>query len=163
MSDMVPMTREKYNALKAEIDHLENVVMPEIAEKIAEARAEGDLKENAEYHGQRERQGQMQARINDKKNKMANAFIIDPAKLPKDEVGLMATVKVKDLDFGDEEEFTIVGLGDEDYDSGKILSNSPIGAGLLGKKVGTTVEIPVPKGKLRFQILSIDYRMLEQD
>lgn len=63
---------------------------------IAEARAEGDLKENAEYHGQRERQGQMQARINDKKTKLANAFIIDPAKLPKDEVGLLATVKVKD-------------------------------------------------------------------
>ncbi len=84
MSGQVPMTREKYNALKAEVEHLEQVVMPEIAERIAEARAEGDLKENAEYHGQRERQGQMQARINDKKAKLANAFIIDPGKLPKE-------------------------------------------------------------------------------
>jgi transcription elongation factor GreA len=161
MSGQVPMTRDKYNALKAEVEHLEQVVMPEIAEKIAEARAEGDLKENAEYHGQRERQGQMQARINDKKAKLANAFIIDPGKLPRDEVGLLATVTVKDLDFGDEEDFTIVGLGDEDYDSNKILSSSPIGAALLGKKVGSKVEIPVPKGTVRFQILSIDYRDLE--
>ena len=161
MSDMVPMTRDKYNAIRAEIDHLENVVMPEIAEKIAEARAEGDLKENAEYHGQRERQGLMQARINDKKNKLANAFIIDPSKLPRDEVSLLATVKVKDLDHGDEEEFTLVGLGDEDYDSGKILSNSPIGSALLGKKVGAKVEIAVPKGKLKFEILKIEYRDLD--
>lgn len=160
MSEMVPMTRDKYNAIRAEIDHLENVVMPEIAEKIAEARAEGDLKENAEYHGQRERQGLMQARINEKKAKLANAFIIDPSKLPKDEVGLLATVKVKDLDYGDEEEFTLVGLGDEDYDAGRILSNSPIGSALLGKKVGTKVDIPVPKGKLRFEIIAIEYRDL---
>ncbi len=81
MSDMVPMTREKYNALKAEIDHLENVVMPEIAEKIAEARAEGDLKENAEYHGQRERQGQMQARINDKKKQDGQCLYYRPSQV----------------------------------------------------------------------------------
>jgi len=158
MSDMVPMTRDKYNAIRAEIDQLENVLMPEIAEKIAEARAEGDLKENAEYHGQRERQGLTQARINDKKAKLANAFIIDPTKLSRDEVCLLATVKVKDLQYGDEEEFTLVGLGDEDYDSGKILSNSPIGSALLGKKIGEKVEIAVPKGMLRFEILEIEYR-----
>ncbi len=76
-------------------------------------------------------------------------------------MALLATVKVKDLDFGDEEEYTIVGLGDEDYDSNKILSSSPIGAALLGKKVGTKVDISVPKGKLRFEILAIDYRELE--
>jgi transcription elongation factor GreA len=160
MSDMVPMTREKYNAIRAEIEHLEAVVMPEIAEKIAEARAEGDLKENAEYHGQRERQGLMQARINEKKAKIANAYIIDPAKIDKGEVGLLATVRVKDLDYGDEEEFTIVGLGDEDYDAGKILSNSPIGSGLMGKRVGEKVEITVPRGKLKFEILAIEYRDL---
>lgn len=160
MSEMVPMTRDKYNEIRAEIEHLETVVMPEIAEKIAEARAEGDLKENAEYHGQRERQGLMQARINEKKAKLANAYIIDPAKLPKDEVGLLATVTVKDLDYGDEEEFTIVGLGDEDYDAGKILSSSPIGSALMGKKINEKVEIAVPKGKLKFQILKIEFRDL---
>lgn len=154
----VPMTRENYEALRAEVDRLENEEMPAIAEKIAEARAEGDLKENAEYHAQRENQGMMQAKINDMKNKIANAYIIDPSKLNKDVVSLLATVTVKDLDYDDEEEFTMVGSGDEDYDSGKILSTSPIGAALMGKKVGDQVEIEVPKGTLRFEILGIDYK-----
>ncbi|MEZ6133972.1 MAG: transcription elongation factor GreA [Pirellulaceae bacterium] len=160
MSEPVPMTREKYNELKAEIDHLENVEMPDIAEKIAEARAEGDLKENAEYHAQRENQGFMQAKINQKKQQIANAYIIDPSKVAKDQVGLLATVTVKDLDYDDEEEFTMVGAGDEDYDSGKILSTSPIGSALMSKKVGDKVEVDVPKGKLKFEILKIEYRDL---
>lgn len=160
MSEMVPMTKEAYNRLRAEIEHLEAVEMPMIAEKIAEARAEGDLKENAEYHAQRENQGLTQAKINQRKDKLANAYIIDPAKLNRDEVSVLATVKVRDLAYDDEEEFTLVGSGDEDYDAGKILSTSPIGAALLGKKVGDKIEVPVPKGKLKFEILSIDYRDL---
>ena len=159
MSEMVPMTREKYNELRAEIERLETEEMPKITEKIAEARAEGDLKENAEYHGQRQNQGMLQAKINELKSKVANAYIIDPSKLNREEVCLLATVKVKDLDYDDEEEFTMVGVGDEDYDKGKILSTSPIGAGLMGKKVGDRVEIDVPKGKLRFEIIGIDYRL----
>ncbi len=159
MSDQVPMTREKYNDLRTEIERLESEEMPKITEKIAEARAEGDLKENAEYHGQRQNQGMLQARINELKTMVANAYIIDPAKLNRDEVSLLATVTVKDLDYDDEEEFTMVGVGDEDYDSGKILSTSPIGVGLMGKKVGDTVEIEVPKGKLRFEIIGIDYNL----
>ncbi len=161
MSEMVPMTREAYNRLRAEIEHLEMVEMPRIAEKIAEARSEGDLKENAEYHAQRENQGLTQAKINARKEKLANAYIIDPAKLNRDEVSLLATVKVRDVDYDDEEEYTLVGSGDEDYDAGKILSTSPIGAALLGKRVGDKVEVPVPKGKLKFEILSIDYRNIE--
>ena len=157
MSEMVPMTRDKYNELRSEIERLETEEMPKITEKIAEARAEGDLKENAEYHGQRQNQGLLQAKINEMKSMIANAYIIDPSKLNKDEVSLLATVTVKDLDYDDEEEFTMVGAGDEDYDRGKILSSSPIGAGLMGKKVGDKVEIEVPKGKLRFEILGIDY------
>ena len=158
MSEMVPMTKEAYNRLRAEIEHLEAVEMPLIAEKIAEARAEGDLKENAEYHAQRENQGLTQAKINQRKDKLANAYIIDPAKLNRDEVSVLATVKVRDLAYDDEEEFTLVGSGDEDYDAGKILSTSPIGSALLGKKVGDKIEVPVPKGKLKFEILSIEYR-----
>jgi len=158
MSDMVPMTREKYNQLRAEVDQLENVDMPFVTEKIAEARAEGDLKENAEYHAQRENQGMLQAKINQKKQMIANAYIIDPSKQPKDQVALLATVKVNDLDYDDEEEFTLVGAGDEDYDVGRILSTSPIGAALMCRKVGDKVAVDVPKGKLNFEILSIEYR-----
>ena len=157
MSDQVPMTREKYNEKRAEIERLETVEMPKLTEKIAEARAEGDLKENAEYHGQRQNQGLLQAKINELKSEVANAYIIDTAKLNRDVVSLLATVTVKDLDFDDEEEFTMVGAGDEDYDVGKILSSSPIGRGLMGRKVGDRVEIEIPKGTLKFEIVKIEY------
>jgi transcription elongation factor GreA len=160
MSDYVPMTREGYNRLKAEVERLELVEMPKIAEKIADARAEGDLKENAEYHAQRENQGMMQAKINALKTKLSNAHIIDPATLPKNEVVFGATVKVKDLKFNDEEEYTLVGMGDEDYDVGKILTTSPIGQALMGKKSGDTVEIQTPGGILRYEILQIEFRDL---
>jgi transcription elongation factor GreA len=157
MSERIPMTQEGYNKIKAEVDQLERVEMPVIAEKIAEARAAGDLKENAEYHGQRERQGMMQAKINLLKSKLANAAIVDTSKIPKDEVGFGATVTVKDLDFDDEEDFTLVGAGEEDYDTGKILISSPIGQGLLGKKVGEVAEIEAPKGTIKFEVVSIRY------
>ena len=157
MSDLVPMTQEGYNKIKAEIDRLEREEMPKIAEKIAAARDEGDLKENAEYHGQRERQGMLQAKINLLKDKLARGTIVDMAKLPKDEVVFGSTVKVKDLDFDDEELFTLVGAGEEDYDSGKILITSPIGQGLIGKKVGQVAEIEVPKGTIKFEILEIEF------
>lgn len=156
MSDPIPMTREGYNKIRAEADHLENVEMPKIAEKIAEARAEGDLKENAEYHGQRENQGRLQAKINLLRDKLARATIIDTANLPKGEVAFGSKVIVKDLDYGDEETFILVGAGEEDYDEGKILVTSPIGQGLLGKKVGERAEIPVPKGKLKLEVVRIE-------
>jgi transcription elongation factor GreA len=131
--------------------------MPKIVEKIAIARGEGDLKENAEYHSQREAQGLLQAKINGLRNKLAMATIIDPAKAARDEVGFGATVKVLDVDLDDEEEITLVGAGEEDYDAGRYLITSPIGQGLLGKKIGETVEIDVPKGRLVFKILDINY------
>lgn len=157
MVDSVPMTREGYNKIKAEIDRLENEEMPRVTEKIAAARAEGDLKENAEYHAQRENQGMLQAKINELKDKIARASIIDPSKLPKDEVVFGCTVTVEDLAYGDEEQFTLVGAGEEDYNAGKILVTSPFGQGLIGKKVGETVEIDAPAGLLKFKILKIEF------
>lgn len=155
--DRVPMTQEAYNRRRAEIEEMEHVQMPKIAEDIATARAEGDLKENAEYHAQREKQGLLQAKINELKSRLARAEIVDPSKLPKNEVAFGATVKVLDVDCDDEEVITLVGDGDEDYDNGKYLITSPIGKGLLGRKVDEVVDIPVPKGKLRFKILEISY------
>lgn len=160
-SDRVPMTQSSYNRLKEELEEMENVEMPKIAERIAAAREEGDLKENTEYHGARESQGMLQAKINLQKDKLSRAMIIDPSKVPRDEIAFGATVTVKDLDYDDEEDFTLVGLGDEDYDCGKILCNSPIGSALLGKKPGDKVEIPVPKGTLKFEILKIAYNFDE--
>lgn len=157
MTDFIPMTREGYNRKRAEVAHLEEEEMPKILEKIATARSEGDLSENAEYHAQREAQGLLQARINKMKSDLARASIVDPSKLPTDEVAFGATVVVRDLDLDDEEEFTLVGAGDEDYDAGKYLITSPIGQGLLGKKVGDKVEIPVPRGVLKYEVLAIRF------
>lgn len=156
MIDSVPMTREGYNKIKADIERLESQ-LPLITEKIAEARAEGDLKENAEYHAQRENQGMLMAKINELKNKIARASIVDPSQLPKDEVVFGCTVTVEDMADGDEEQFTLVGAGEEDYDTGKILITSPFGQGLIGKKKGDTAEIEVPAGTLKFKVLKIEF------
>ena len=157
MVESVPMSRESYNKTKADIDHLENEVMPEIASKIAEAREEGDLKENAEYHAQREAQGQTQAKINRLKDRLARAVIVDVSELPRDEVVFGCTVTVEDLDDGMEEVFTFVGAGEEDYNTGKILVTSPVGQGLLGKKVNEVAEIEVPAGVMRLKVVKIEF------
>jgi transcription elongation factor GreA len=157
MSDLVPVTRKGYEKLKAELDHMEQVEMPKIAQRIATARGEGDLSENAEYHGARESQGMLQAKINVLRDKLARATIVDTSKANKNEVSFGATVIVKDLDFGDQETFTLVGAGEEDYDSGKILVTSPLAQGLMGGKVGQKVEIPVPAGTMKFEICEIKY------
>ena len=155
--DSVPMTRAAYERKKEEVLRLENEEMPNIVAKIAAAREEGDLKENAEYHAQREAQGMLQAKINQIKGEMSRATIMDASKLPDDEVVFGATVQLKDLDYGDEEEITLVGSGDEDYDAGKYLITSPIGQGLVGKKKGDKVSIEVPEGTLNFEILAIRF------
>src|SRR3954466_11874560 len=120
MDDYVPMTRDGFQKLKAEAERLESVEMPSIAEKIATARGEGDLKENAEYHAQREAQGQLQAKINLLRDKLSRSVIYDPSNSPKDQVAFGATVGVKDLAYDDDEEYTLVGAGEEDYDRGRI-------------------------------------------
>lgn len=157
MSDIIPMSRTGYDKIKAELDDLENVQMPEVTARLAEARAEGDLKENAEYHGARETQGMLQAKINLLKDKLSRASIVDMSKLPKDEVVFGCKVTVKDLDFGDQEVFYLVGAGDEDFDEGKINITSPLAQGLVGKKVGDTAEVEVPAGVNKFEILEIDF------
>jgi transcription elongation factor GreA len=157
MSDRIPMTRAGYNKIKAELNELQNEKMPEIEKRIAAARAEGDLSENAEYHGARESQGMLMAKINLLREKLAHASIMDNTKLPKDQVAFGCTIVVKDLDFGDEEEFTLVGAGEEDYDTGKINIASPLAQGFVGKKIGDKVEVEVPAGTNRFQIKEIRF------
>lgn len=155
MTDRIPMTRTGYDKIKADLEHLQSVELPIILERLANARAEGDLSENAEYHGARESQGMMQARIDLLRDKLSRAVMMDTSQIPKGEVAFSSTVRVKDLTFNDEEEFTLVGAGEEDYDTGKILITSPLAQGLVGKKVGDRVEIVVPQGTLKFEVLEI--------
>lgn len=157
MSDRIPMTRTGYDKLKAELDHLQQVEEPLLQERVATARAEGDLRENAEYHGTRESLGMLQARMNLIRDKLARASIVNTNQLPKDEVVFGATVVIKDLDLDDEEEFTLVGAGEEDYMAGKILVTSPLAQGLMGKKIGDKVDIQVPMGTVRYEIASIRF------
>jgi transcription elongation factor GreA len=155
--DRIQMTREGFEKLKAELVKLRDVEMIEVTKRVATAREMGDLSENAEYHAAREDQGMLQARINVLSDKISRAEIVDPNKLPKDVVRLGAKVRVKDLDFDDEEDFFIVGPGEDNPDQNKILANSPIARGLAGKKKGETVEIEAPRGVIRFQILDISF------
>ncbi|NCA11565.1 transcription elongation factor GreA [bacterium] len=157
MSDRIPMTRAGYDKLKAEIDQLNSVEMPKLAQRVAAARSEGDLSENAEYHGARESQGMMQAKINLLADKLARAVIVERPKEATDEVVFGATIVVKDLKFGDEEVFVLVGAGEEDYDAGKINVASPLAQGLLGRKVGEKVSIDVPAGTMKFEILEVRF------
>ncbi|MGD9126394.1 MAG: transcription elongation factor GreA [Planctomycetia bacterium] len=158
MSDRIPMTRAGYDKLRAELDHLENEEMPKIEKRIGEARAEGDLSENAESHGARESQGMLQAKINVLRDKLNRASILDPSQIKnKDEIAFGATVVLRDLDLDDEETYTFVGAGEEDYDTGKILTTSPFAQGLMGKKKGDKVEIEVPNGTLKYEILDVTY------
>ena len=154
-ADRIPMTREGYEKLKAELDHMQGVKMIEVTKRVAAARDMGDLSENAEYHAAREDQGLLQAKINELKDRLSRAYIVDKSVLPTDAVVFGTRVRVKDLDYDEEEIFVLVGPGDEDYDNNKILISSPIGKGLLGKKVGETADIAVPKGTIRYEVLEI--------
>lgn len=152
-----PVSREGYEKLRDEIRHLEEVEMPKVREAIKNARAEGDLSENAEYHGQRETQGMLQAKINQLKSKFSSCYIVDRSEMPKGVVTFGSIITVKDLSDGSEEQYELVGPGEEDYTAEpmKILTNSPIANGLAGKKVGDQVEVEIPAGTLKLEITAI--------
>lgn len=155
MSSEVFMTQKGYDKLRAEVERMEFEEMPVILERIATARAEGDLSENAEYHGARESQGLLQAKINELKYKLSMATIVDESRLPKDEVCFGCTVRLLDMDYDEEETCTLVGAGEDDATEGRILLTSPFAQGILGKKVGDEVSIEVPAGTLHMKILEI--------
>ncbi len=159
MSERIPMTREGYARIKKEIERLEKEEMPPVLERIASARAEGDLSENAEYHGAREHQALLKAKIDMLKGRLSNAQIIDPSEMPQDEVRFGATIVVKNLDDDTVSRYTLVGAGDEDFAAGKILSTCPLAQGFLGKKAGDVVEIQVPVGLLKFKIQEVFYEL----
>lgn len=156
--DQQPISREGYDKLRDELRQLEDVELPAIAQAVADARSEGDLRENAEYHGQRERQGLMQARINALKTKLASCYIVDKSTLPKGIVSFGCQVTVKDMKYDDIERYVFVGPGEDDYtcDPMRILTSSPLAQAMMGKKVGDIVEFEAPKGILKYEITEIE-------
>jgi transcription elongation factor GreA len=154
-NDRIPMSKEGYEKLKAQLDKMKNEDMPRVAEQIAQARGYGDLSENAEFDAAVEAQGMLQARINDLQSKLGQAYIVQKSNLSTDRVAYGLKVRVLDLDIKEEEDFILVGPGEEDYDQNKILITSPIGQGLVGKQVGDEVEVPIPRGVLKLRVLEI--------
>ena len=149
------MTKEGYKKKMEEIAYLESVKRPEISRAIAEARDKGDLSENAEYDAAKEAQGMLEMKIAQLKDLVANARIIDESKLTTDEVQLMSIVTIKNVKTGATQKYTIVADSEANLREMKISTSTPIAKGLMGHKVGDIVEITVPAGVMKFEIVEI--------
>lgn len=155
MSEIKYFTPEGLQKLKDELNHLIHVERPNIVVAIQEARDKGDLSENAEYDAAKEAQGLLEAKIAELQDLIFNARILDESKIDTSKVLLYSTVKLKNLMLNKEMVYSIVPEKEANFKEGKISINSPIGQGLLGKKVGEIAEIAVPAGKMKFEILEI--------
>lgn len=149
------LTREGHEKLIKELEFLKRVKRREISKALGEARAHGDISENAEYDAAKEAQALNEKRITELEENLSRAKILDDEDIPKDEVLIGATVKLKDLGSGEELQYTFVSEVEADISQGKISIASPVGKGLLGHKENETVEIKIPAGILRYKILKI--------
>jgi len=153
--EYVYLTEEGLQNLKDELHELKYKVRPQISQKVATARDHGDLKENAEYHAAREELSMVETKIQQLQDRLARARIISEDEINTDEVSILNTVKVKDLRNDKEYEYTLVSAEEANIKENKIAVTSPVGKGLLGRKVGEVAEIQVPAGLLRYEILEI--------
>ena len=151
----VVMTYDGLKKMEQELENLKTVRRKEVAEKIKEARGQGDLSENAEYDAAKEEQGEIESRIVQLENLLRNAGVIDEDVLKMDVVNLGSKVTVLDVEFDEEMEYTIVGSTEADPMNGRISNESPLGMALLGQKVGATVMADTPDGEVAFKILNI--------
>ena len=155
MSTISYYTAEGLQKLKDELEQLKFVERPSITNQIAEARDKGDLSENAEYDAAKEAQGMLEMKISKLEGMYTGARVIDESRLDTDKVLALSIVKIKNLANNTEMTFTLVAESEADVKTGKISINSPIGTGLLGKKVGEIAEITVPAGLMKFEIINI--------
>lgn len=155
MTDAVLLTKEGYEEIVAEHENLVAVKRLEVAQKLKEAIAQGDLSENADYDAAKNEQAELEERIYKLENMIRKAKIIDDSDLAGDQVTVGLTVKVLDIDEDEEEEFTIVGSTEADPFEGKISNESLVGAALLGKKVGDEINVEVPDGIVSYKVLEI--------
>ncbi len=153
----IPLTPEGFRKLEEELERLLKVDRPNNIQAIAEARAHGDLSENAEYHAAKERQSFIEGRIQELKMKIALADVIDPSKIKQSKAGFGAKVKVLDVEADEEYVFTLVGPEEADVKSGKISISSPVGKALLGKEVGDTAVIKAPARTIEYEIEEIAF------
>ena len=157
MSESYPMTIQGYEKLKDELKQLTSIDRPSVVRAISTAREHGDLKENAEYHAAKEQQGFIEGRIQELNSKLALADVIDITKLSGDKIVFGATVTFVEVDSDEEKNYQLVGDYESDIEQNKISIFSPIARALIGKSVGDTLAIPIPKGKIEVEILGIDF------
>lgn len=153
--DNVYLSREGYEKLRAELEYLRTTKRLQLSKDIGEARAHGDISENAEYDAAKEAQGLNEKKISELEDKLSRAKIIDDLDIPKDKIYIGATVRLKDIDSKEEIQYKLVSSEEADFTQGKISISSPIAKGLLGHKENDTVEIKVPAGILKYHIIKI--------
>ena len=157
MLKRMPITPAGYQKLQEELERLLKVDRPENIKNISEARAHGDLSENAEYHAAKEQQSFLEGRIQELKTKLALADVIDPAKISQSKIAFGAKVRVVDLDTDEKKTFSLVGPDEADVKSGRISISSPVGRALLNKEIGDIVNIKAPAKTLEYEILEIKF------
>jgi transcription elongation factor GreA len=150
------MTKEGYDKIKKDLDHLMKVERPKNIRDIEEARGHGDLSENAEYHAAKERQGHIDAKKRELEYKLSNAQIIDVSKLTNEKVVFGTTVTLADTDTGETKKYTLIGQEEADLKKGKISVQSPVGKALIGHKVGDVVTIKTPAKTVEYEIQEIE-------
>ena len=153
--DRVPVTREGYEALKKELENLKRVERPQNLQAIEDARAHGDLSENAEFAAAKDRQGFIEGRIGELGYKLANSDIINPDTLSKDKAVFGHRVLLENIDTGEDVEYQLVGPDESDIGNGRISVSSPLGRAILGKKPGDELTLEVPGGKRIYEIVDI--------
>ncbi|MEQ1696273.1 MAG: transcription elongation factor GreA [Hyphomicrobiaceae bacterium] len=156
--ERVPMTVEGFRTMEAELQRLKAEERPRIIAAISEARAHGDLSENAEYHSAKEAQGQNEARISDMEDKLSRAEVIDTAALSGSTVKFGATVTLVDEDTDDKVKYKIVGDSEANVKDGKISISSPIARALIGKSKGETAEVTTPKGARSYEVVKVEWK-----
>ena len=155
--DKIPMTAAGYSVLETELKQRQQVERPRIIQAIADARAHGDLSENAEYHAAKEQQSHNEGRIAELEDKLARAEVIDPSKLAGDRVAFGATVKLANVDTGEEVTYRILGADESDLAKGSISITSPLARSLIGKQVGDEVKMRMPGGDRTYEVLDITF------
>ena len=153
--ERIPMTRRGYQTLKKELEHLKSTERPSVIRAIEEARAHGDLSENAEYHAAKERQGFIEGRLSEVGYKLGNAEIIEVDNLPKDRAVFACTVMLENVDTGEAVEYQLVGPEESDIEKGRISVTSPLGKAIIGKKPGEEIVLNAPAGKRVYELVEI--------
>lgn len=153
--ERVPITKEGYQALKKELDYLKRVERPRNIKSIEEARAHGDITENAEFEAAKDRQAFIEARLNELAYKLSRADIIDPQKLPKDRALFASSVMLENTDTGENVKYQLVGPDEANIEEGRISVSSPLGKAVIGKKPGDEISLEAPGGKRYYELVEI--------